>query len=133
MLYMLDTNICIYLIKKHPISYFEKLEELQQKNDITISSIVLSELQFGVANSHHRQQSQINLNELISKLNVLPYTDECACFYGEISSVLKKQGCLIGGNDLFIASHAMTENAVLVTNNAKEFKRIKGLRLENWV
>lgn len=132
MLYMLDTNICIYLIKKHPISYFKKLEKLQEKNIIAISSIVLSELQYGVSNSQHKKQNQINLNAILTKLDVMDYTDKCAFYYGEIKATLKKEGCLIGGNDLLIASHAVAEDACLITNNEKEFRLIKNLMIENW-
>jgi len=133
MLYMLDTNICIFSIKKKPLTHFEKLEKLRkQKHNIAISSIVLSELQYGVANSQLREQSQINLDIFTSRLDVLPYTDECAFFYGEIRAKLKKAGCVIGGNDIFIASHAMASNAVLITNNIREFQRIDGLSLEYW-
>ncbi len=132
MTYMLDTNICIYLIKKNPLSYFEKLEQVQQKSDIAISSIVLAELQFGVSNSAYQEQSQNNLNILLSKLNVLPYTEKCAFYYGEIRADLKRKGCIIGGNDLLIASHALCENAILVTNNGSEFNRIEKLKVENW-
>lgn len=132
MLYMLDTNICIYLMKRRPISYFEKLESLQQTNTIAISSIVLSELQYGVANSQHQEQSQITLNMLLSKLDVMPYTEQCAFYYGQIRSLLKNTGRMIGGNDLFIASHAMAESATLVTNNSSEFERIPQLLINNW-
>lgn len=133
MLYMLDTNVCIFLMKRKSPIYFKKLEKLRkEKHDIVISSIVLSELQYGVANSQFREQSQINLNTFIKKIEILPYTDECAYFYGEIRAKLKKAGCIIGGNDVLIASHAMTKKAILITNNLKEFRRIAGLELEYW-
>lgn len=134
MLYMLDSNICIYLMKKKSLSLFEKLSSLdQERHEIGISSIVLSELQFGVANSQYREQSQINLNTLLSKLNVLPYTEQCAFYYGEIRAELKRRGSPIGANDLLIASHAIAEKAILVTNNDSEFKRINQLQIENWL
>jgi len=133
MLYMLDTNICIFLMKRKSPIYFKKLEKLRkEEHDIVISSIVLSELQYGVANSQFREQSQINLNTFIKKIEVLPYTDECAYFYGEVRAKLKKTGRVIGGNDALIASHAMTKKAILITNNLKEFKRIDRLELEYW-
>ncbi|TAK79320.1 MAG: type II toxin-antitoxin system VapC family toxin [Gammaproteobacteria bacterium] len=132
MLYMLDTNICIYLMKKKPLSYFKKLAVLEKQHTIVISSIVLAELQYGVANSQYKEQSQINLNLLLSRLDVLPYTDQCAFYYGEIRAELKRNGNMIGANDLLIASHALTEKAILVTNNSSEFKRISGIKIENW-
>ena len=131
-LYMLDTNICIYLIKKKPISYFETLAKLSRNNNFAISSIVLAELQYGVANSSRKEGSQIDLNLLTSKLEILPYTEECAFYYGEIRRDLKQQGLMIGSNDLLIASHALYKNAVLVTNNSSEFHRVKDLATENW-
>lgn len=133
MMYMLDTNICIYILNKRPEVYIKKLEKIDQKNHIiAISSIVLSELQYGVANSIHKEQNQINLDNLLSKLEVIDYSASCALFYGEIRATLKKDGINIGGNDLLIASHAVCENAILVTNNESEFNRIKELKLENW-
>ena len=134
MIYMLDTNICIYMINKKPVSYRKKLELLeQQKHIIAISSIVLAELQYGVANSIHKEQNQINLDNILSKLEVLDFSASCAFFYGEIRAELKKKGAIIGNNDLLIASHAVCEQAVLVTNNESEFSRIQNLKLENWV
>lgn len=132
MLYMLDTNVCIFLVKKKIPQYFARLAQLEKTGTIGISAIVLSELQYGVANSQQKEQSQINLNLLLNKLDVIPYTDKCAFYYGEIRASLKKAGRIIGANDLLIASHAMTENALLITNNYKEFKLVQGLKLEHW-
>jgi tRNA(fMet)-specific endonuclease VapC len=116
MLYMLDTNICIFLISKKKPFYFDKLDELQIKNNsrIAISTIVLAELQYGIANSQHQEQNQSTLNILLGKLEILPYSEECAFFYGTIRASLKKAGHLIGGNDLLIAS------------------RVDGLIVEHW-
>ena len=132
MLYMLDTNICIFLMRKKHIEYFQRLEKIQKNNDIAISSIVLSELQYGVANSQFKEQSQINLNLLLGKLDVLSYTDQAAFHYGLVRAELKKTGSLIGANDLLIVGHALSESATLITNNAKEFTRVNGLALEVW-
>lgn len=132
MLYMLDTNICIYLMKKKSLALFEFLENLQQKGKIAISSIVLSELQFGVANSTAKEKNQNNLDQLLGMLQICSYGENCAFYYGEIRAELKKQGCIIGSSDLFIASHAVAENAFLVTNNIKEFSRIKILKTIHW-
>lgn len=132
MIYMLDTNICIYIINKKPSSYIEKLETLDQGNQLAISSIVLAELQYGVSNSIKKTQNQINLDIFLTKLNILPFCEQAAFYYGEIRSILQKQGNIIGNNDLLIASHAMAEDATLVTNNAGEFNRVKNLRIEVW-
>ena len=131
MKYMLDTNICIYAINKKPESYSKKLQQLD-KNTIVISSIVLAELQYGISCSHHKEQNQINLNNFLSKLEVLDFSAKCASVYGDIKAELKRNGKLISDNDLLIASHAISEEATLVTNNISEFNRIKDLTVENW-
>jgi tRNA(fMet)-specific endonuclease VapC len=132
MIYMLDADVCIYAINKQPLSYFKRLEQLESKYTIAISSIVLSELQYGVANSKCKEKNQTRVNIFVSKLEVMDFSAKCALFYGELRASLKKKGIIIGGNDLLIASHALSEKAVLVTNNTSEFSRIKGLVLENW-
>ena len=132
MKYMLDTNICIYIINKKPALYIKKLEDLEKNSPIAISSIVLAELQYGVYNSKFKEQNQINVNNLISKLEILDFTSEYAFYYGEIRAELKQKGIIIGNNDLLIASHAICENANLVTNNIAEFERVKGLKLISW-
>jgi len=132
MKYMLDTNICIYILNKKPISYIKKLENLEKKYSIAISSIVLAELQFGISNSKYKEQNQINVNSLISKLEIIDFTAQCALYYGEIRANLKCKGIIIGNNDLLIASHAVCEKATLVTNNTSEFQRVDNLKLEDW-
>jgi len=132
MIYMLDTNICIYILNKKPISYIQKLENLEKKHPIFISSIVLAELQYGVANSKFKKQNQINVNYLLDKLEVLEFSSKCALYYGELRADLKRKGIIIGNNDLLIASHALAEGAILVTNNASEFERVKGLKIIDW-
>jgi tRNA(fMet)-specific endonuclease VapC len=132
MIYMLDANICIYSINKHPISYYKKLEELERRHTIAISSIVLAELQYGVANSKHKEQNQIKVNMLVSKLEIMDFSAKCALYYGELRAELKQNEIIIGSNDLLIASHALCEEAILVTNNTSEFKRVRGLLIEDW-
>lgn len=132
MIYMLDTNICIYTINKKPDAFLKRLEEIEQSYNLMISSIVLAELQYGVSNSIHKVQNQINLDAFLTKISILPFCEKSAFYYGEIRSELKKQGQLIGGNDLLIASHAVTYNAILATNNISEFNRVKGLKVEYW-
>jgi len=134
MIYMLDTNICIYIINKKPITYLQKLETVGKSSVVSISSIVVAELQYGVFNSstRNKKQNQINLDAFLSKVETINFSVKCAFYYGEIKSILKKEGTMIGNNDLLIASHAIAENATLVTNNIKEFKHIPNLILENW-
>jgi tRNA(fMet)-specific endonuclease VapC len=129
---MLDTNICIYILNKKPDSYIQKLENLENRHPIFISSIVLAELQYGVANSKLKEQNQINVNYLLDKLEVLDFSSKCAFYYGELRADLKRRGVIIGNNDLLIASHALAEDATLVTNNASEFERVKGLKIIDW-
>jgi tRNA(fMet)-specific endonuclease VapC len=130
---MLDTNICIFLLGKKQKFYFNKLDYIQTKgHNLAISTIVLAELQFGVANSHRVEQNQKYLNILLGKFNILSYDDKCARYYGELRAALKKEGRIIGSNDLLIASHAMAENAVLITNNYRELQRVTGLKIEHW-
>lgn len=132
MIYMLDTNICIYTINNQPDSYCKMLEKLERSNVLAISSIVLAELQYGVANSNLKELNQIRLNTFVARLEVMDFSAKCALYYGNLRSELKQKGVLIGGNDLLIASHALAEDAILVTNNISEFKRVPGLTIENW-
>jgi tRNA(fMet)-specific endonuclease VapC len=133
MLYMLDTNVCIYAINNDPASYCNKLESLENSgHSLAISSIVLAELQFGIANSKRKEQNQIKVNAFISGLDVIDFSAKCALFYGELRFELKQKGISIGNNDLLIASHALCERATLVTNNSSEFGRVAGLKLDNW-
>jgi tRNA(fMet)-specific endonuclease VapC len=129
---MLDTNICIYLIKKNPKPYFDKMEILSRSHKISISSIVLSELQYGISKSNFKEKSQIALNLLLTQLEVLPYTEQCSTFYGEVRYNLSTKGIVIGSNDMLIAAHALCEKAILVSNNKNEFSRIPNLILEDW-
>jgi len=131
-MYMLDTNICIYIIKKRPESVFEKFKTLGV-NDLFISSIVLSELEYGVQKSNYIEKNKLALEIFLSPINIIPYTDIAAEIYGEIRSNLEKTGNIIGPMDLLIAAHALAENKILITNNEKEFMRISDLKIENWV
>lgn len=132
MIYMLDTNICIYVINKKPLSFLKKLEEIERAYEIAISSIVLAELQYGVSNSVHKVQNQMNLDAFLSKISVLPFCEKSGFYYGEARSALKRSGQLIGGNDLLIASHAICLDARLGTNNIEEFRRVDSLKVEYW-
>lgn len=81
----------------------------------------------------HKTQNQINLDAFLTKVEILPYCEKAAFFYGEIRSSLQQQGKLIGGNDLLLASHAIAEEAILITNNSSEFKRVRDLKIEIWI
>jgi tRNA(fMet)-specific endonuclease VapC len=129
--YLLDTNICIYLIKKKPAPVFEKFEQ-HRVGDIGLSAISYSELAYGVAHSSQPEQNELALQEFAAPLEILPYPLEAAAFYGPLRAELKKKGQLLGLLDMLIAAHALQLEAILVTNNTEEFSRISHLRTENW-
>ena len=130
--YMLDTNICIYIIKKKPISVIQKLQTLKI-DEIGITSITLSEMEYGVNKSSKPSQNKLALLEFISTIEILNFDDNAANEYGKIRTDLENKGTPIGSLDTLIAAHAKSINCILVTNNEKEFKRVKGLVIENWV
>lgn len=133
MRFLLDTDICIYLIKKKPPSVIQKLSELAN-NDVAISSITLFELKYGVENSQYRQQSNKALNHFTASIpHLLPLDGAAAKVAAKIRADLKKRGLPIGPYDLLIAAIAIANNLTLISNNGREFKRIEGLKLENWV
>lgn len=132
MRFMLDTNICIYIIKKKPLKVLERLRTLNV-TDVAISSITLSELEYGVAKSSQPEQNRDALSAFLVPLEIIPFDQRAAYHYGEIRTFLEKKGIVIGAMDMLIASHAVSLSVTLVTNNLREFKRIPELRLENWV
>lgn len=132
MKYLLDTNICIYLIKQKPKSVLEKFETLHV-GDVGISSVTLAELSYGVEKSQHIEKNRFALENFILPLELLSFDKEATNFYGKIRLFLEKKGTPIGPLDFMIAAHALSLNVTLVTNNIKEFARIPHLKLENWV
>lgn len=132
MKYMLDTNICIYAIKNKPEKVLNTLKE--KMNDvICISAITLAELAHGVEKSAAREKNRAALLRFLSILTVLPFDDLAAAEYGAVCADLQRKGTPIGTMDMLIAAHAKTEGLILVTNNTREFERVEGLTLENWV
>ena len=131
MSYMLDTNICIYIIKKKPVKVLETLKSLAI-GEVCISVITLAELMYGVEKSRQRERNKIALTSFLSPLEILPFSNQAAVIFGEIRAALEKKGQVIGAYDLLIAAHALSENLILVTNNTGEFSRIPGLSLQNW-
>lgn len=129
--YLLDTNICIYIIKESPTRLIQKFKSLNL-GEVGISSITLAELRFGVAKSLHKHKNHQALNEFILPLEILPFDGNAADCYGEIRASLQKKGTPIGALDMMIAAHTLSLNAILVTNNVKEFKRVNHLKIENW-
>jgi tRNA(fMet)-specific endonuclease VapC len=130
--YLLDTNICIYLIKKKPVPMMRRL---QQKNisEVGISTATLSELEYGVEKSQHPAQNRVALAQFLAPLEVVPYDDRAALEYGRLCRGLGRHGRPIGPLDRLIAAHALALNCTLVTNNAREFSRVENLQVENWI
>lgn len=129
---MLDTNICIYIIKQQPVAVLKRFLEYQI-GDIGISSITLSELRYGVAKSTHQEKNTKALDEFITPLEVVSFDEEAALVYGDIRATLEKAGTPIGSMDMLIAAHAVSLGIPLVTNNAREFVRISVLNIIDWL
>jgi len=129
--YMLDTNMCIYLRQDRPPEVTKRFRQMQH-GDAVLSVITYGELLYGAERSQQRKRALESLARLVSLLPVLPLSEEAASGYGEIRATLEKRGEMIGGNDLWIAAHAKSAGLTLVTNNEREFKRVPGLKLQNW-
>lgn len=129
--YMLDTGISSYIMKRSEAAVLARLQHVAV-SDTCISVITKSELMYGVEVSPRRQQDQAALDAYLRYVEVLEYPEDAAIHYARIRADLKRQGIMIGANDLFIAAHARCLDMVLVTNNTREFERIEGLRIENW-
>lgn len=128
---LLDTNICIYIIKQRPPAVLRRFLE-HQVGDIGISSITLSELRFGVAKSVQREKNAEALDEFVIPLEVVPYDEAAADACGDIRAALEKAGTPIGSMDLLIAAHAVSLGIPLVTNNTREFSRVPSLTVLDW-
>ncbi|MCF8075922.1 MAG: tRNA(fMet)-specific endonuclease VapC [Desulfotignum sp.] len=129
--YMLDTNIVIYVIKRRPVELLDIFNA--HAGLMCISSITLAELFHGAEKSAMISHNLRKVEDFVSRLEVLPYDDNAAAHYGNIRADLEKKGTPIGVNDLHIAGHARSESLILITNNMREFARVEGLRLKNWI
>ena len=132
MRYMLDTNICIYVIKHKPETVFQKLQNTNPE-DVCISSVTYAELVHGVEKSVAVEKNRLALSMLLANMEILDFDVDAADCYGKIRAVLEKKGTLIGPLDMMIAAHAQSLGYTVVTNNVKEFSRVSALRIENWV
>lgn len=132
MKYLLDTDICIFIIRRRPESVFKKLRE-QPAGAVAISAITHSELCNGALKSSSPEKNLAALEEFLLPLTVLPYEAETALFYGKTRSHLERVGQPIGPLDTLIAAHALSLDLILVTNNQGEFGRVPDLRVENWL
>ena len=129
--YLLDTNIVIYVIKRRPAAVHEVFN--QQHGRMALSAVTLAELLHGAEKSSDPPRNFAVVEDFCSRLAVLPYTAKAAAHYGNIRAVLEAAGQPIGVNDFHIAAHARSEGLTLVSNNLREFERVPGLLMENWV
>ena len=129
--YLLDTNICIYIMNRHPKDIIDKFRRFDI-GEIGVSTITVSELQYGVAKSKNQALNAKRVEEFLAPLEIISYDEIAANIYGKIRHILEKSGQPIGPLDLLIAAHALGRKLILITNNEKEFKRIKYLNVENW-
>ena len=131
-MYLLDTNICIYLINRKPENVVNHIK-LLQPHQIKLSAISIAELEYGVSKSKNRDKNRNALVNFASAFDIIDFNDEDAEVYGLIRANLEKKGLVIGPYDMQIAAQAISRDIILVTNNTKEFERIENIKLENWV
>ena len=131
MLYMLDTNICGYIIRDNPKGIYKKLKKIEEKHVVALSSIVVSELFYGARKKNSSKLRKV-VALFVENFVIYDYDKISANHYADVRSKLEKKGQIIGANDLLISAHALSKDAVLVTNNTKEFERVEDLVLENW-
>ena len=131
MRYMLDTNTCVDLIRRRGDRILRTMQRLRP-DDLCVSSVTLSELEYGAAKSADPGRNRLALAEFMTPLAVLPYDDAVAPVYGRVRAVLEREGTPIGPLDTMIAAHALALGLTVVTNNEREFRRVAGLNVQNW-
>ena len=129
--YMLDTNICIYVMKTYPPAVRDKFNALAEQ--LCISSITLGELYYGAEKSARRVENLTAIEHFVARLEVLSFGDKAAAHYVQVRTELERAGTPCGPHDMQIGAHARSEGLIVVTNNMKEFARMPGVRVENWV
>lgn len=130
--YLLDTNICIYLIKKHPPEVFKRFQKILIKQ-LHIPTITIFELYYGIEKNNSQQRNLSALENFIAPLEIVDFNIDAAMWAAKIRATLQKKGTAIGAYDIQIAAVALSLDMVLLTNNMSEFERVDGLKLENWV
>ena len=128
---LLDTNICIHVINAKPPAVLERFRQYRM-GEVGLCSVVAAELAYGVAKSGSARNRQA-LEMFLAPLIILPFDDEAVWAYGNLRAELERKGTPIGALDTMIAAHALSQQSTLVTNNTREFARVPGLALENWV
>jgi tRNA(fMet)-specific endonuclease VapC len=131
MKFLIDTNICIYIMNKRPPELIQKFKD-KDSSQIGISSITVSELFYGAFKSRQQKANLKRVEEFLIPFDILPYDENAAKYYGEIRAQLEKTGNIIGPLDLLIAAHALSKDLILITNNEREFNRVLSLKVENW-
>jgi tRNA(fMet)-specific endonuclease VapC len=132
MRYLLDTNICIYLIRRKPPTVLSQFRS-HSVGDIGVSSVTVAELQYGVQKSRHIEQNQSALEQFLAPLIIADFDEAAAVVYGRIRAALEAQGTPIGALDMLITAQALSLDVTLVTNNTGEFSRVPDLKLVNWI
>ena len=131
MRYLLDTNICVFLIRNKSPRILVELRK-HPLEDLCISSITMAELEYGCDRSADPAKNRLALTEFLSPFTLLSFDESAACVYGKVRTGLEKVGTPIGSMDLLIASHAVSQQMIVVTNNTREFNRVEGLAVEDW-
>jgi len=132
MIYYLDSNICVYFLKGLYPSIMENIQDINP-NNIKIPSIVKAELLYGAEKSQQKSKNLSSINRFLEPFEIIPFDDDCSIVYSRIRSSMELKGTIIGPNDYIIAATVLAKNGILVTNNTKEFERIKSLKIENWI
>lgn len=130
--YLLDTNICIYIAKHNPPAVRERFAR-HSASELAMSVITLGELRFGAEKSQARERALATIGQLQTLIEVCPLPQHAGEYYGQIRASLQQASLPIGNNDLWLAAHARSQGWILVTNNEREFVRVPGLQVENWV
>ncbi|MEK8018626.1 MAG: type II toxin-antitoxin system VapC family toxin [Candidatus Parabeggiatoa sp.] len=130
--YLLDTDTCSYIMKRHPLSVLKHLQTIEMST-IGISSMTLAELRYGVERLNSSRFTQQDVDLFVTHLTVFAWDAEATQYYAILRADLERKGLPIGNMDMLIAAHSLRLNAILVTNNQRHFSRIAGLKLENWV
>jgi tRNA(fMet)-specific endonuclease VapC len=131
-MYLLDTNICIYIVNKRPQNIIQRVEK-HNPIDIKISAISIAEMEYGASKSEKWEKNKNALMDFISNFEIIPFELKDAEIYGIIRAELERTGKIIGAYDMQLAAQALSRDYIFVTNNIKEFNRIKQLKLENWL
>jgi len=129
--FMLDTSACVDLIRNQDARILRRMKR-RRPDELCVSSVTLSELEYGAAKSANPEKNRLALAEFMTPLDVLPYDDTVAPVYGRVRAALEKGGTPIGPLDTMIAAHALSLDLTVVTDNEREFRRVSGLKVQNW-